>query len=156
MERVLTKFGEFGVWWRKEKLFALRFPDESGPQWQGDPAPKAHELLVKWLVNYCNGFAEQFPDSIEMDYSEYSEFAREVLERVAAIPYGVVSTYSMIAQEIGNPRSVRAVGNAIGRNRLPVVIPCHRVVRSDGTIGGFSSGKHWKERLLRLESAVND
>ncbi|MFA6074920.1 MAG: methylated-DNA--[protein]-cysteine S-methyltransferase [Negativicutes bacterium] len=156
MDRIPTKFGEFSVWWRNGKLFAIRFPDEPTADWQSDAAPKKRELLVEWLNDYCDGLITEFPKSIAIDYSQYSDFTRRVLESVAAIPYGMVKTYSMIAREIGNPRAARAVGNSIGSNLVPVVIPCHRVVRADGAIGGFTSGVHWKKRLLNLENRIHE
>ena len=75
-------------------------------------------------------------------------------EATARIPYGQLRSYGWIANEIGRPRAARAVGNALGSNRLPIIIPCHRVVSYDGSLGGFSGGLHWKEELLELEESV--
>jgi len=70
------------------------------------------------------------------------------------IPYGSLSTYAAIADKIERPHAARAVGNALGRNPVPVVVPCHRVLRSDGGLGGFSAGLHWKKDLLNLENLL--
>jgi O-6-methylguanine DNA methyltransferase len=67
------------------------------------------------------------------------------------IPFGETVSYAELARRIGKPRAVRAVAQACGKNPLPIVIPCHRVIRSDGTIGGYSGGIRWKQRLLRFE-----
>jgi methylated-DNA-[protein]-cysteine S-methyltransferase len=67
------------------------------------------------------------------------------------IPFGETVSYAELARRIGQPRADRAVAQACGKNPLPIVIPCHRVIRSDGTIGGYSGGIRWKQRLLRFE-----
>jgi methylated-DNA-[protein]-cysteine S-methyltransferase len=77
--------------------------------------------------------------------------ARDVLTATARIPFGRTSTYGEIARRIGNPRAARAVGNALGSNPIPVVIPCHRVLRAGGQIGGYGGGVGRKEVLLELE-----
>ncbi len=79
------------------------------------------------------------------------EFHRQVLSKVAEIPYGETRSYEEIALSVGRPGSARAVGNALNRNPFPILIPCHRVIRKDGRIGGFGAGEEMKERLLKLE-----
>ena len=81
-------------------------------------------------------------------------FARKVLGRTARIPYGEVSTYAQVAAAAGSPRASRAAGNALARNPIPIVIPCHRVLRSGGGLGGYAGGLERKTRLLALEGAV--
>jgi len=78
-------------------------------------------------------------------------FQQRVWKALLAIPFGVVRTYGDVARDIGQPYAMRAVGQANGRNPLPIVIPCHRVIAGDGTIGGYSSGLGVKHRLLALE-----
>jgi methylated-DNA-[protein]-cysteine S-methyltransferase len=77
--------------------------------------------------------------------------ARDVLSQTGRIPYGGVSTYGEIARRIGRPKAARAVGNALGSNPIPIVIPCHRVLRAGGTVGGYGGGVARKELLLELE-----
>jgi O-6-methylguanine DNA methyltransferase len=79
---------------------------------------------------------------------------RSVYHVVAVIPRGCVMTYAQIARAIGKPDAVRAVGNALNRNPLAPAVPCHRVIRSDGTLGGFASGPAKKKALLREEGAL--
>jgi methylated-DNA-[protein]-cysteine S-methyltransferase len=81
-------------------------------------------------------------------------FRLGVLEHLREIPYGHTESYAEVAAAAGSPRAVRAVGSACATNPLPVVVPCHRVVRSDGGMGGYLGGVAAKEYLLRLESAA--
>jgi O-6-methylguanine DNA methyltransferase len=80
-----------------------------------------------------------------------TEFERKVWAALNEIPFGETRTYKWIAEKIGNPAAVRAVGRALSKNPIPIVIPCHRVIESDGSIGGYSSGVNIKKRLLELE-----
>lgn len=86
-----------------------------------------------------------------VDLSEYTEFQRTVWSKAREIPYGETRSYGWIADKIGCASGSRAVGQAMAANPVPVIVPCHRVVRSDGGLGGFSCGLRWKVRLLELE-----
>jgi O-6-methylguanine DNA methyltransferase len=87
-----------------------------------------------------------------VDLGGLTPFQRRVLEKTRQIPRGEVRPYTWVAREIGFPKAVRAVGNALGNNPLPLLIPCHRVIRSAGALGAYSAGgPEVKERLLRLE-----
>ncbi len=81
-------------------------------------------------------------------------FARRLLEACAAIPFGTVATYRDVAEQAGNVRAVRAAGNALSANPVPIVVPCHRVLRTGGGLGGYTGGLDKKEHLLRLEGAL--
>jgi len=83
-------------------------------------------------------------------------FERKVFKVTSTIPAGQTRTYQWIARRIGSPRAVRAVGRVLSKNPLPVMIPCHRVIRKDGTIGGYSLGEKEKEVLLREEGIKLD
>lgn len=89
--------------------------------------------------------------TLPVDLAGLTPFTREVLEATSDVPFGKVSTYQHIASSIGRPGATRAVGNALGRNPVPVIVPCHRVVRSDGSMGWYTGGAHIKERLLDIE-----
>jgi len=89
--------------------------------------------------------------STPYDLRNMPPFTRAVLRVTAQIPYGKVRSYQWIAERLGKPKASRAVGNALARNPIPIIIPCHRVVRSDGTLGGYALGLSWKRRLLDLE-----
>lgn len=101
------------------------------------------------LREYFAGDRRAF--DVPFDLSDVSRFTRRVLEATARIPFGRLATYRDIALAIGQPGATRAVGNALGRNPLPIVIPCHRVVRSGGSIGGYTGGLAIKWRLLEIE-----
>jgi O-6-methylguanine DNA methyltransferase len=93
---------------------------------------------------------------LRLDLQALTPFQQSVLQAAQRIPAGTVQTYGQVARAIGKPRASRAVGQALGRNPVPIVIPCHRVVASDGGLGGYSGGggldsKRW---LLRLEGAL--
>ncbi len=85
-----------------------------------------------------------------------TEFQRKVWECLKEIPYGELVAYRWVAERIGAPRAVRAVGGANGRNPLPIVVPCHRVIGSDGTLTGFGGGLTIKQRLIELENPSAD
>ena len=110
-------------------------------------APVAAEL-----GRYFAGEARQFAAPI--DWRGVTPFARAVLEATARVPFGVTVTYRDIAVATGKPGAVRAVGNALHRNPVPVIVPCHRIVRSDLTLGGYAGGLEAKRRLLALEGAI--
>lgn len=83
-------------------------------------------------------------------------FSRRVLQVTSAIPYGSVSTYALVAGEAGSPRAARAAGNALGANPLPIVVPCHRVLHSNGGLGGYTGGLSIKRTLLSIEGVPTD
>jgi methylated-DNA-[protein]-cysteine S-methyltransferase len=91
---------------------------------------------------------------LELDWSLARGFRREVLQATARIPYGSLGTYSTVAAEAGSPRAVRAAGTALALNPIPIVVPCHRVLRADGGLGNYRGGAEAKARLLRLEGAL--
>jgi methylated-DNA-[protein]-cysteine S-methyltransferase len=101
------------------------------------------------LHRYLKG--QQVDFDVEIDISDLPEFTRKVLEELRRIPYGETRSYSEIGALSGCPKGSRAVGQALKRNPIPIIIPCHRVVRHDGSLGGFSLGEKIKKRLLFLE-----
>jgi methylated-DNA-[protein]-cysteine S-methyltransferase len=88
---------------------------------------------------------------LPLDWTLVGDFGRKVLDRTARIPYGAVATYGEVARDIGSPRASRATGNALGANPIPIVVPCHRVVRAGGVIGNYGGGPERKVQLLELE-----
>lgn len=100
---------------------------------------------------YFSGRAVQFKARI--DLREGTAFQRRIWQTLRRIPYGQTRSYGSIAQSIGCPKGSRAVGGACGRNPLPIIVPCHRVVGSNGQLGGFTGGIRLKKRLLALEDA---
>ncbi|MDI6888842.1 MAG: methylated-DNA--[protein]-cysteine S-methyltransferase [Methanocellales archaeon] len=102
------------------------------------------------LVKYLSGGLVDF-SKYDVDLQHLTPFQQAVLNEVRKIPYGKTITYAELAERVRRPNAVRAVGNALGKNPAPLVIPCHRVVAKNGP-GGFSFGAKAKERLLNLES----
>ena len=110
------------------------------------------EDLVGRLRAYFSGYKASFPD--ELDLSGATPFQREVWEKTRLIHYGETRSYSWVAEQIGKPGAARAVGQALARNPLPIIIPCHRVIANDGKLGGFSGGVQMKRYLLSLEASA--
>ncbi len=105
--------------------------------------------VIHELSGYFNGRNVNFKSLLDLSIG--TEFQRKVWKKISEIPYGELRSYKWIADGIGNPHAVRAVGNAVGKNPVSPIIPCHRVIRSDGKLGGFSSGIALKKWLLKLE-----
>jgi methylated-DNA-[protein]-cysteine S-methyltransferase len=108
------------------------------------------EQAARELVWYLEGRQEAL--SVKLDLTGWSSFAKKVWRTTRKIPYGEVRPYGWVAERMGDLHSARAVGQALGRNPVPVFIPCHRVVGSHGSLGGFSAGLSMKRRLLSLEA----
>ena len=115
-------------------------------------APASLDLLKRELEEYFAGRRHEF--GIPLDWSLTGPFGRRILEMTAAIPYGGHLSYAEVAAEAGSPRGARAAGNALGSNPIPIVIPCHRVLRSGGVLGGYGGGPDRKRWLLELEGAL--
>jgi methylated-DNA-[protein]-cysteine S-methyltransferase len=101
------------------------------------------------LEQYFAGQRDHF--ELPLDWRLTSGFARRVLQATARIPYGAVSTYKQLASQAGSPRGHRAAGNALGSNPIPIIVPCHRVLHSDGGLGGYTGGLVRKRTLLQVE-----
>jgi methylated-DNA-[protein]-cysteine S-methyltransferase len=111
--------------------------------------PAGFDPLRRELDEYFEGRRRDF--DLPIDWSLTAGFTTRVLQATAAIPFGRVASYRDVAREAGNERATRAAGNALGSNPLPIVVPCHRVLRTGGGLGGYTGGLDKKERLLRIE-----
>lgn len=107
---------------------------------------------IRQLAAYFAGERHAF--ELPLDWSLISGFNRQVLRELTTVPYGAVVGYGDLAHRVGQPGAAQAVGMAMGANPLPVVVPCHRVVESDGGIGGFGGGVETKRQLLALEGVL--
>ena len=128
--------------------FAKSHTVETGDRHTKDPVIEACE---QQLTEYFTGSRKHFDLPLG---APGTPFQHLVWSALAAIPYGELRSYKDIAQAIGKPKAVRAVGAANGRNPLPIVVPCHRVIGSDGTLTGFAGGLSLKTQLLTLEGAM--
>lgn len=113
--------------------------------WRGTARKELHAYFAGRLRSF----------SVPCDLTGLPPFTQAVLSATARIPYGEVRSYRWVAERLGKPKATRAVGNALARNPIPIIIPCHRVIRSDGTLGGYALGMKWKKRLLELERAYH-
>jgi methylated-DNA-[protein]-cysteine S-methyltransferase len=115
-------------------------------------APSLLDPVRRELDEYFDGRRREF--QIALDWALIGPFARRVLSSTAAIPYGGHRSYGEVAAAAGSPHGARAAGNALGANPIPIVIPCHRVLRSGGALGGYGGGTERKRWLLELEGAL--
>jgi methylated-DNA-[protein]-cysteine S-methyltransferase len=113
------------------------------------PEGDQRAALIADVAGYFAGARARF--ETDTDTSAYTPFQRDVWGAASAIPYGEVRSYGWVAEKVGRPRGARAVGAALGRNPIPIVIPCHRVVGANGALTGFAYGLRWKAGLLALE-----
>lgn len=111
--------------------------------------------INKWLDDYFKGAKKPFPWKL-LTLTTGTKFEQKVWKELWKIPYGKTVSYKDIAKRVGSPKAVRAVGQANKKNPLPIVIPCHRVIASDGSIGGYAYGVEMKKKLLRLEGIQFD
>ncbi|RMF57801.1 MAG: methylated-DNA--[protein]-cysteine S-methyltransferase [Calditrichaeota bacterium] len=132
-----------------EGIRAVEFTDERAAP--SSPVPACLQQCVQQLREYFAGSRREF--SLRLN-PEGTPFQQRVWRELQRIPFGQTTTYLDIAKAIGNPGAIRAVGAANGRNRIPIIIPCHRVIGSDGSLTGFGGGIWRKEFLLRHEGAL--
>jgi methylated-DNA-[protein]-cysteine S-methyltransferase len=133
----------------RDELLA-RFARELSPRVLEHPA--ATDEVRRQLEEYFGGSRTRF--DLKLDRRLMRGIARDVLAATARVPFGRTTTYGAIADRIGRPRASRAVGNALGSNPIPIVVPCHRVLRAGGDVGGYAGGPERKRRLLRLEGVL--
>jgi methylated-DNA-[protein]-cysteine S-methyltransferase len=129
----------------KKHLSAL-YPD-------GHESEQSFKTIKLLLDRYLKGGKVDF-NNVDIDISGESQFTQRVLRELKKIPYGKVRSYLWIGKRLGQTMGARAVGQAVKRNPIPIIIPCHRVIREDGSIGGFSLGEEIKKRLLALEGVL--
>ncbi len=148
-----TDKGLAGLWFAGQR--------HSPPELTGDrppwPSAPQHPVLKKTgvqLKEYFTGKRTQF--DVPLDLSGGTAFQQAVWKVLLAIPQGGTSSYGHVSQRIGNPAAVRAVGAAVGRNPVSIVVPCHRVVGSNGSLTGYAGGLDRKTALLKLEGALQE
>jgi methylated-DNA-[protein]-cysteine S-methyltransferase len=151
-----TPIGELLVAGDDDGLGMVGFPEGS---MRREPEPD-WIFNEKELAEACRQLSEYFAGqrkcfALKLNPSG-TEFQRQVLDELVKIPYGTTVSYSDIARRVGRPKAVRAVGAANGRNPIPVIIPCHRVIGAHGDLTGFGGGLPTKEALLRLELENSD
>jgi methylated-DNA-[protein]-cysteine S-methyltransferase len=148
---VQTKLGAFRVQFSPRGLSRLEFCSvrASAPRSKQQRVASLPYNLKRQLQQYAAGKPVRWKLSI--DLSSGTTFQQRVWRVLTTIPHGETRSYGWVAKKVGNPRASRAVGAACGANLVPVIIPCHRVIAGDGSIGGFGGGLPMKRRLLALE-----
>jgi len=147
-----TPIGELLLAGEEGALSMIGFPKgvmrrDPEPDWIYNEEPL--ENARTQLTEYFSGQRKDFDLPLKLDGTE---FQVSVLEALLKIPYGETTSYGAVAKQIGRPKAVRAVGAANGRNPIPIIVPCHRVIGSSGDLTGFGGGLDTKEALLRLEA----
>jgi methylated-DNA-[protein]-cysteine S-methyltransferase len=133
-------------------------PDAVLEEVAGAVSPRVLELPARLdrvrreLELYFEGRLERF--DLPLDWRLSRGFRRKVLRETAQVPYGQTATYAQVAARAGSARAFRAAGSALGSNPIPIVVPCHRVLRTGGNLGGYGGGLEMKRSLLRLEGAL--
>ncbi|HEV2975372.1 MAG TPA: methylated-DNA--[protein]-cysteine S-methyltransferase [Solirubrobacteraceae bacterium] len=160
--RLDSPFGPLLLAATKRGLVRLAFPEEDVDQVLARLALRLSPRIVaadgeldairRELDEYFAGSRRAF--ELALDWTLVGPFGRRVLRAASAIPYGGVLSYADVAAEAGSPRGSRAAGNALGANPIPIVVPCHRVLRIGGALGGYAGGLERKRFLLELEGAL--
>ncbi len=154
-----TSAGWVGVLSSEKGLLCNTFPqpsEEEAHRHLGDSAslaegsPQQFTDFAERLRTYFSGGKVAFQD--ELDFTGATPFQCRVWQATRLIPHGQTLSYGQVAERIGSPGASRAVGHALGKNRLPIIVPCHRVLASDGGLCGFGGGLPMKKYLLSLES----
>lgn len=153
-----TAHGLAGVWFTDQR----HLPDVSN--WQRCEDVSQHRILniaQQQLEAYFAGKLQQFAFSsdsndLPLDLSAGTAFQQAVWQALLKIPFGKTTSYGKLSSNIGKPLAVRAVGTAIGRNPISVIVPCHRVLGADGSLTGYAGGLHRKEAFLKLEGALRE
>ena len=137
---------------RADRIAAVAAAAERSPEGSYQPDEVAAQAATE-LGEYFAGTRRSF--NVPVDLSSVSDFQRAVLEAAAEIPFGETMSYKEMAVAAGSPGAVRAAGSAMGANPVPLLIPCHRVIRSDGTMGLYGGGEEMKRWLLGFEGSPN-
>jgi AraC family transcriptional regulator of adaptative response/methylated-DNA-[protein]-cysteine methyltransferase len=142
-----TRWGRLHVDFRQEGLLALEFKTtDTDALSENDPAFR--DCFLKWLATFQVMSASDKWNCLSL---KGTDFQRSVWTALLEVPHGATTSYAAIASAIGKPKAVRAVGTAVGANPVSLLIPCHRVLRSDGTIGGYRWGVDRKQAILDAE-----
>ena len=152
---VSTKWGVFRLIISKKGLVALSFPKPKIP-YRNRVVParikRVASLLERELAHYVKTGSVNIK-KIPTDFTLLTPMQKKMCTVISKIPPGETRTYEWLAAKCGIPKGARAIGGVLGSNPMPVFFPCHRIVRKDGSLGGFSSGINWKRRLLEHEKA---
>lgn len=159
-----TDWGQMIAVWSDSGLWELSFPRPTVDEAARDITTPLENVRENQVTNaavqelqlelnmYFRGFNTPF--SVPIDWRGYTSFHSAILKLTVAIPYGSITTYGAIAGQAGSPKAARAAGGALHSNRTPIIVPCHRVVGSNGKLTGFGGGIDMKKALLMLEKGI--
>ena len=139
---VASQKGLQSISWTKQPIKLMKSLNRS------DSGEKILDDTCRQLTEYFGGKRKKFDIPLDL---EGTEFQKQVWKELSKIPFGQTLSYRDVAQRIKNPKAVRAVGSANGKNPVCIIIPCHRVIAADGSIGGYTGGIQIKQQLLKLE-----
>ena len=154
--RVPTKFGIFVLEVNPRGLCGVRFPGKKTARTSGVRfhTHREYEKAVRIIRKYFDNPRVSF-SKLRLDLSSGTPFQKKVYAALMRIPAGKTISYGELARRARCPGAARAVGTAMKKNRLPIVIPCHRVIKGDGSLGRYSQGIPWKRKLLKYEGCGN-
>ena len=152
-----TTQGLAGLWFEGQRHLPAQLVAEStgASTWPADPDHPVLKQAIGQLTGYFTGRRTQFDlCHLPLDLSGGTAFQQSVWQALLAIAPGTTASYGQISSRIGKPAAVRAVGSAVGRNPVSIIVPCHRVMGADGSLTGYAGGLHRKTALLTLEGVL--
>lgn len=147
-----TDAGLAGLWFAGQKHWPPQLIEAS--TWPSQPEHQVLEQVSRQLSEYFSGVRTAF--DVPLDLSGGTAFQQAVWQVLLTIPRGATASYGNVSRRAGSPAAVRAVGAAIGRNPVSIIVPCHRVIGSNGLLTGYAGGLERKTALLRLEGALQE
>lgn len=154
-----TKFGQVAFAINQKNLYALKFGDDALERVKWDIEQRGFSVISR-KDQYTEAFLDELNDYFEGKLTTFSfqpifsgtDFQKKVYQELMSIQYGKVITYGELAERAGRPGAARAVGTTMAKNRIAVVVPCHRVIGSQGSLGGYGYGLDMKKMLLQMEN----
>ena len=156
---VMTRFGRYYIAASHHGVMAIsRSPIQCKPKMPISASIRKRALAhlrygARALTLYLSGKRISFKH-LSFDLRGYSDFQRAVYEALRKVPYGEIRSYKDLAKDAGAPKASRAVGSAMKKNRIPILLPCHRIIETSGCLGGYSGGLSLKKRLLAMEQTT--
>ena len=151
---VKTRLGVFQIATTERGVIKINFPNQRKSIWRGNKTSKEAAKIIgaskQFLKRFISGQGYQ-DNKIKIDWSIFKDFDRRVLMALKKVPPQTTISYSELAKRANVPHAARAVGNPLNPNPIPILIPCHRIVRKDKSLGGYAGGIRWKQALLKLE-----
>jgi methylated-DNA-[protein]-cysteine S-methyltransferase len=145
-----TDFGTFQLTAGPLGLKTVSLWNKDVPDQKTEPANEFLRVARRQLKEYFRGERQDF--DVKLDWSEATNFYRNVWQKLTEIPYGRTTSYQFIAERLGDKNAIRAVGQANGRNPIAIIVPCHRVIAKNGDLQGYFYGLDFKRKLLALEN----